>query len=193
MLPFLEEEIQKVVKALMESIVKPERLGSSLTLTELLSIDLDKEENLLDCKKVSIGLAAKEVLSRLQLSEALVREFKSQCRKCYVLILKKLKERFSNDTVEFLSKLSSLNPSYIVDHPNRSVAKFEDLVIGLIQKKLVLAEKGDGIVSQYKEVNRKVRSEQKHTSLNFQPTNKSIDVFYYEIIGGKSEYNGKLM
>ena len=191
MMPFLEQELSNILKSLLENIVKPAKLGSSPTLPEMLAIDLDKEQNMIDCKNVCIGLATKEALSRLNLSEAKLREFKSQCQNCYKVVVKKLAERFSTGTIDLLSCFGSLNPRFILDHPNQSVARFENLVICLIQKELVKADKADAIMSQYKEINRKVRSERKHESLQYVPTKNRIDSFYYELIGEKSEYNGK--
>ena len=44
--------------------------------------------------------------------------------------------------------------------------------------------------TQYKDVNRKVRSERKHQSLEYAPTKTRLDSFFNELIGGDPEYAG---
>ena len=190
MMPFVEQELLNVLKSLLENFVKPSKLGDSPTLLEMFSVDLEEESNLIECRKVTIGLGAKEEILRLTLSEQKMREFKSECLKCYKAITEKLKSRFGMETIDVLTNLSALSPRFIFNHPNKSISRFENLLIYLIRKKLVKSERGDQILSQYKDVNRKVRSERKHESLEYAPTKTRLDSFFNELIGGDPEYAG---
>ena len=71
------------------------------------------------------------------------------------------------DSIEFMERLSSLNPRYIVNHSNRSVCHFENALLYLMTKKLVPNDKAEDILSQYKEFSRKLRTDKKHESMNF--------------------------
>ena len=76
MLPFLYHELSKMLKSFMQIFVKPSKLESCLTIAEILAIDLEDDGNLIDCAKVFVGLAAKENLNTLKLSDPWLREFK---------------------------------------------------------------------------------------------------------------------
>ena len=111
MLPFMEQELIKIFRSLMENFVRPSKLTAESSLAALMDIDIDKDENLLACKNVSIGFAAKEQLSQVQnLSEAKLTEFKYQSLVCYKEILKKISGRIPPETLSFISNLSSINP-----------------------------------------------------------------------------------
>ena len=191
MMPFMEQELTIVMKHLLENIVKAGRLGTSPTLGEMFALDLEREDNLIDCKNICIGLATKEALLKLKLSEAKNREFKSPCKDAYKSIVASLKKRFSSSSIELFSCFSSLNPRFIVAHPHQSITRFESLVIYLVQKKLVKADEGDAIITQFKEFSRKIRHERKHESEHYSPTKDSIDVFFNELIGPNTEFNSK--
>ena len=190
--PFIEQELGKFLKTLMDNFVKPTKLlDNSHSVAELCSIDLENENNLVGCKNISIGLATKEAILKLDLSDPKLCEFKSQCLSCYKAIVSKLKERFSTASLELLTNLSSLSPQYISNHPNRSAIRFEELLISLIQRKIIKPENGDLIQTQYKHVSRLVRSRRKHESLHFAPTKTPLDTFFHDLIDGDAECRGE--
>ena len=59
MFPFLDHELSKILKSLMQNFVKASKLERHSTSAEMLAIDLEDDANLMDCAKVFVGLASK--------------------------------------------------------------------------------------------------------------------------------------
>ena len=191
MSPFVDYELTKLLKSLMQEFVKASKLGTSPTVQEMLAIDLDDPNNVVLCTKVGVGIATKEQLNKLELSEAKLREFMFQCLSCYKAIVMKIKERMSQETVMLVGYLGSINPKYIYDHPNQTVLRFEKLIIYLIQHRIVASGEGDAILQQYKDLVTKVRSEKRKESSKFSPSDTSrVDNFFTELIGSDPEFKG---
>ena len=192
MLPFVDAELCKLLKTIAENFIVAKKLGDSPTVAEIMSIDLENNANLIDCKYISVGLAVKDELKKLNLTDTELREFKYQCLLAYKSLIMKVKERQPEQTIEIMSNISSVSPKYIVNHPNRSIQRFEDLLLYLIDKKLVRADEEDRILTQYKEVARKIRTEKKHEAMNFAYSCNRVDDFFADLIGLNEDYKGKL-
>lgn len=193
MLPFMEQELIKIFRSLMENFVRPSKLTAESSLAALMDIDIDKDENLLACKNVSIGFAAKEQLSQVQnLSEAKLTEFKYQSLVCYKEILKKISGRIPPETLSFISNLSSINPRYIINHPNSTISRFERLLLYLSKRKIRSSTVCDSLLSQYKQLTKKLRTEAKEECLGFFSSGNRLDTFFMNVIGRNMEYFGKL-
>ena len=96
MLPFADQELNKLLKSLLIDIVKPAKLGTYPTVEEMLAIDLEDNDNLIDCKNVGVGVSVKEQLIKLKLTEAKLRQFKNDCVTCIKSIVAKMRERESD-------------------------------------------------------------------------------------------------
>ena len=77
MLPFIEEELGKIVKQLMEKFIKQSVISQNKYLSDLLKIDAESTENHVSMKKVVISFAANSILTKLKVTEAKLAEFKS--------------------------------------------------------------------------------------------------------------------
>ena len=49
LLPFLDHELSKMLKSLMQNFFKPSKLESCSKRAEMLAIDLEDDANLIDC------------------------------------------------------------------------------------------------------------------------------------------------
>ena len=140
---------------------------------------------------MGVGIATKEQLNKLQLSDTKLREFMYQCLTCYKAIITKIKERMSPETIKLIGYLGSLNSKYIYDHPNQTVLQFEKLIIYLIQHRIVGSGEGDAILQQYKDLVTKTLSERRRESSKFSPSDTSrVDDFFTELIGSDPEFKG---
>ena len=83
MAPYLAEEIQNILKTLMSLFVKRSVLEKADTIRKLARIDTSKNDNLMTYKEVSVGIAAKGLLTTLinakKVSACQVMEFKQEC------------------------------------------------------------------------------------------------------------------
>ena len=191
MLPFVDQELKKIIRCLLEQFVKTSKLGTSSSLIEMLALDLDNEDNLIKCDIIGIGVAAKQELNKLKLSTASSRQFRSECRACYKSIVSKIRDRVPAETQNLFTNLSSLNPKFIFDHPSKTIIRFENLLMFMIDKKLVLSTKGDVVLSQYRSLSAKVRSERRHEAAAFSPSStRRLDTFFNELIGTDSDFSG---
>ena len=117
MLPFMEEEMCRLLKSIAENFIKAKKLGDNSTVGEILAIDF-----------------VKDGLNKLNLTDQKLREFKYQCLLGYKAVIAKIKQRMSHETIQMMTSMSSLSPRYIVNHPNSCINRFEYLLMSFIQK-----------------------------------------------------------
>ena len=94
MVPYLAEEIQNILKTLMSLFVKRSVLEKADTIRKLARIDTSKNDNLMTYEEVSVGIAAKGLLTTLinakKVSACQVMEFKQECILVLQTLVKKL-------------------------------------------------------------------------------------------------------
>ena len=95
----------------------------------------------------------------------------------------KIKEHFSSDKLNFMQQLSSINPFYVINHPNSTIVRFENLLLTLTTKRFFLPEKCDNVLILYKKLVKRLKLEFKDECLKFNsPTNcLRLDKFYLDI------------
>lgn len=191
MTPFMDQEISKLLKSVMERFIKKDILSQSRAMTSLLKIDVEDTTNHIPVKHVVIGFAAKTSLSSLDLSEAKVAEFKSQCLMAYQSIVLKFQRRKNSPcNSELVPYLSSLNPTYMVNHPNNTVVKFEAVLTTLIEKRFLMPAECDEIMKQYKCLINLIKIEKKEEFTEYDlRTDERLDKLFGEMIGMKKEYS----
>lgn len=97
MIPFLSDDVQKIVKDLMERFVKPEVIQSAKNIQGLLKIDVSDKKNQLEIGKMNLGNKAKSVIDNVAkkkaCSEGTIYDFKQKCRLFLVKTVQKIMER----------------------------------------------------------------------------------------------------
>ena len=154
-------------------------------------IDIEDINNCVPVKKVVVGFAAREALLKVHLSEAALQEFKFYSMSCYKAMVSKLKERYTQESLSFINQLSSLNPLYIVNHPNSTVIKFENLLMTLTSKHYFVPEQCETFLKKYIEVIKRIRLECKEDCLVYSNPIRGIrlDKFFLNLIGYDKDYS----
>lgn len=186
MVPFLAQEVSKLMKSIMENFIKKSLLPDNMSMTSILNVDVVDKKNHVLLKKVTIGFAAQTVLKNKNISTEKIEEFKQQILVCYKTFILKIKER-SPLKYEIARQLCCMDPRYMSSHPNSSTTKFEGLIATMIDKKFLKPEVCDKIVKQYKALLRKTKIENSEDFKNYDiKSSERLDVFFRELIGEKT-------
>jgi hypothetical protein len=186
MVPFLAQEVSKLMKSIMEIFIKKSLLPDNMSMTSILNVDVVDKKNHVLLKKVTIGFAAQTVLKNKNISTEKIEEFKQQILVCYKTFILKIKER-SPLKYEIARQLCCMDPRYMSSHPNSSTTKFEGLIATMIDKKFLKPEVCDKIVKQYKALLRKTKIENSEDFKNYDiKSSERLDVFFRELIGEKT-------
>ena len=188
--PFIDEELGNILKSLMENFMKPNSLGSSRYASDLAQKDFEDETKHVQKSKVNGGFACSDSLRACELSEEKVKDFKSNILECYLAIVRKLINRSTSPCkIELVSLLSSLNPHYIMAHPNKTVEKFEMLLSALVKSKHRKQTECQDILDQYKKFVAFCRLEHREKFEKFKLLGtERLDALYSSIIGNNSDY-----
>ena len=141
--------------------------------------------------KVTIRFAASTALTKVDISEAKLAEFKLQCSVMYKTIVVKLQKRKSSQcNSSLVSQMCCLNPQFMINHPNNTIVKFEDVLTSMIENRFVKPVDCDDILKQYKLLLRLLRLEHRELCLEYD-INKSlrIDSLFHGLLGNKVEYS----
>ena len=97
MMPYLYSDILKLIKKLMQLIVKPDLLEKCESYLDFRRIDLDDKESITKPKDMNIGFAARSSIQEWRKNDEIrnsnVAAFLSESTKFIVTILKKLFEK----------------------------------------------------------------------------------------------------
>ena len=192
LVPFMDEELGKILRVLMENFMKQNSLPGSLRYaSDLAEVDFKDEAKHVQKLKVNGGFACGECLRDCELSEVKLIEFKHDLSECYVAIVDKLVNRSTSPCkIQLISILSCLNPRFIMCHPNKTVHKFELLLSALIKSKHIERMQCDDILSQYKNFVHICRLEHRETFEKFKLLGPArLDALYYSIIGNDPNFS----
>ena len=91
MVPFLYQELEKLLRKLMQRFIKQSALQEANTTKTLMRLDLG--ENKCNYKEVDIGVAPTSALTKSKVSELAKMEFRPDCIKYLSAAFSKLRER----------------------------------------------------------------------------------------------------
>ena len=72
----------------------------------------------------------------------------SQCIMAYKGVITKLRDRMPVEAFEVMKNFTSVNPRFMVNHPNQTVLRFEELLLYLAEKRIVKTDYADELMSQ---------------------------------------------
>lgn len=146
MLPFLQEDIQSMTRALMNKIVKPEVLAKTKN-SMLSTLDLHEAKNLRS--EVNVGFVTLEATKNSSGSPRQLLAFNMECKLFTVAVLEKF---FLKSPLKYslVRNVNCLDPS-IIAAKNKSVLekKFRNMLQILITNGLLRGEQGDIALRQY--------------------------------------------
>ncbi len=80
MVPFLCDDLHRMIRGLLQRFVKPDILNDANTVQKLLKLDVDDTATHVSYKKVDVGFAAEDVLRHLKVSSRQAMDFRMNCK-----------------------------------------------------------------------------------------------------------------
>ena len=117
-------------------------MSEATTPFSLISLDLDKNDNLVSANNLNIGTALKEMLKALVPKQEEKRLFLKECKSATIALLKKLQER-SPLKYPVYRNASSLSPNNMLLETDASILKFRALAESLSKAKIISPDHAD--------------------------------------------------
>ena len=174
MVPFLLNELEKIVNLLLRLIFKKDALDKANTIVKKMSLKwLSDSKNHLEDGLVDVGAATKDILDRTQVSNEKKELLKRDCKSLVLNILLKLQER-SPLKCCILRNSSALCPRNMVRLSEESSFHFRTLVDKLYSLRKITVSTADNAKGQYDELLKAVKFEHKERFLKFNFSNDRL-------------------
>ena len=153
MIPFMYEDLQKLVTNLLKLFVKSSIIESCASGLDLKKIDLFNKQNLVKNKDIVLGFAADTKLSEMKrqdiINDAQAAEFRKGCGLFLVYLTNKIFERSPLGSV-VVRTASIFNPKVLQSDPHlQNEKKMKRLLNHLVNLKLIPATFADKALSQF--------------------------------------------
>lgn len=189
MMPFISNELQKILQNLLGRFIKK----SVLDTRNVVKVDVKKKENIVKADRVNIGFAAKQAIEKVvrdkQASQLQVFEFYQECIVFLQHLTEKLLERgpLKYDTV-LVRSMDTINPKFIASHPEKSHEKMEIILKKLLNTKWLSPGRCDDVLQEFKSWVREMELHHSDALSSFDSKNDRLDDFFYCHIGSKTNF-----
>ena len=186
---FMAEDIYNLVHSLFSKFVKKEVLENANSMAKIARIELEKDENLVELKKVEKGFAVKALVEQVEKSKKVSRqqslEFSEECLLFFKSLTLKLLDRnpLKYPVVRYIS---SLDPRRIGLDPQTALSYFEKLLANLLACRWLSAEECDEAKHEFSILLSEVNKY--HTEAFKTKETERVDVFYAKLIGENKTY-----
>lgn len=184
LLPYMCDDLQKMIRNLMKRFMAPEVLSECSTAKQLMDIGVDNASNYCSLAAVDLGFKTKHLLQQAQkktsVSEGSVNNFKLECRNFLIATVKQLLEKCPLK-FSIIRNISCLDPRNMMDHKDSSKAKMKRLLPSLIEVNRLDHDTADEVLKEYQDL-------QDTTSASDFDSSQRIDKWFYHTIADKSEY-----
>lgn len=154
LLPFMYDDLFKMLKSLYSRILKPEIVKKIVTAEKLLDIDLNNKDNLCLAIYVDLGVAAttelKNLKSKKNAKESELVKFKIDCQTIILEICKKLRGK-SPLARKFVKGASSLSPKIML-MPIKAKARLQLALEEMVESKYICSLESERIRKDYLEL-----------------------------------------
>lgn len=151
-LPFLCEDLERLLRDLMRRCVKSQTLTAASSVLSLLKVNVTKDDVLKSPKNVDVGFSAthklKELLATKQISERQILEFRSDCRTILVTGIEKVVEK-SPVKYSLVRNVSCLVPERMASKPDCCRSCFSRTLSTLVKCKRIPEDLCDILIKQY--------------------------------------------
>ena len=186
MLPYMCDDLTKLITNVLSLIVKESVISSCKTGLDLKKIDLDSVENLLKTKEINVGFAAAEVLNELKKKDIVtnqeIKDFKKEVYKFVKATLKKIFERSPIGSV-VVRNSNIFNPIVMANTTEVLRSQFKVLLTHFIKLKIMPASDGDKSMSQFSDFIGHELKLNDDKFRNFDRNKVRLDDFFFNIIG----------
>ena len=188
MLPFLSNDLGKVLRGLMERVIKPEALAGRKEPSKLLHVEWNDSKNQLRNSKVKAGFAAERIISQLtsakKVSEKQVYEFRDNCKQFVLKMISKIVEK-SPITYSLVRNMVCLDPANLPTKKEPSVAKLTHILRNLVDAGQVSEHLCDPALTEYSALFDEVAAA---GTTQFDHTTDRLDTYYHSLLDGKGDY-----
>ena len=186
MIPFMFEELERIYNNLLRLVIRRHSLEETQSITKRLKKEwLENKANHPENGLVNIGAATKLKLHHATVRAETKRNFIGEYNKFIINILVKISERSPMQFSIVRNALSS-NSVNMVRHPEESSQMFTKLADRLFALQKITASVADKSKSQYDDLLKTARFEQKDKFLNFKMKSDRLDEFFGNLLLWKS-------
>ena len=129
MVPFLCEDLHRMVRGLLQRFVKPDILNDANTVQKLLKLDVDDTATHVSYKKIDVGFAAEDDLRQLgsKVSSRQVMDFRMNSISFVQTTVKKILLK-APIKYALVRNLSCLDPRCLATERNASITKMRNVL-----------------------------------------------------------------
>ena len=175
MVPFLYEEIEKLMRNVMQRFIKSSALSEANTVKKLMTLDL--VENSVSYKAVDMGVKAKSLLTKSTASDRMKMQFRMECITYLRAMTEKIRER-SPLNYKFTRLAACLSPWKIVRDRETTLRRFGEMVELLHLAGKIKSTVADKAKSEFQTFVVEANGEKKEIFKNFSMANDRLDDFY---------------
>lgn len=179
LIPYMEADLLRTTKRLLEVFVKPQLL-SEFSLKQLRTMDYKNVEHHL--RSVELGCAGSNLFLKLQrednLENDLAKSFQADCKRLVITVVQKITDRLSTG-FSFFRKASSLNPKNLDLGEDVLLDKFKSLVHLLTRKSIFPNRIGDQSLVQFRNL---ISSKTNQLLFKRFDREKRLDNFYFDVL-----------
>ena len=180
------EELERIYNKLLRLVIRRDSLEETQSITKRLKKEWhENKANHLENFLVDAGAATKLKLRETKVRAETKRNFMGECKKFIINILVKISER-SPMQFSIARNVLSLNQINMERLPEESSQMFTKLVDRLFALQKITASVADKSKNRYDDLLKTARFEQKDKLLNFKMKSDLLDVFFGNLLLGKS-------
>ncbi len=192
LLPFLAEDIFKMIRGLMKRFVAQDHLDCITEASKLIKFDLTNCKHLKDPAMIEIGFVTKTVIADLKKSGKLTDKdilvFRLDCRKFLQAAVTKLLTK-SPVTFALVRNMTCLNPEMMMKDIKTSIQSFHSLVKILVNNGRIDPNQCDALAKSYKAfLENCLKSEDSVKFAQFSRQKDRLDLFFHSLMASKKEY-----
>ncbi|XP_072564133.1 uncharacterized protein [Paramormyrops kingsleyae] len=190
MLPFLSDDMYKLIKGLMGRFLKEKHLQEATSTLKLLQVPFQDSSLHKDSSQVDIGFAAQVTLNQLKssknISERQRLEIRMDCKKLLIALLEKLlKKAPVHHTL--VRSMQCLDPRRMAECKELCVSQMRRMLHILVGAKHVNEAMCDDILREFREFCDLAAFQAKFRE--FDPKNTRVDTLLHETMGTKPSFS----
>ena len=188
MIPFMYDELSDISKRLILLIYKKDKIKEVKTISKAMKEDwLNNQKNQMEEFLINIGAAAKDEVSKSNVSTEKKRKFREECKLFVVNLLLKLQERVPIQYA-LIRDSSSSSPINMVNQASLMSTRFDRLADLLYSLKFISSFVADNAKFQYQQFISKDVINNKDKFLSFDMKEQRVDTFLGEYLSVNSRY-----
>ena len=190
MLPFLCNDLEKLLKLLLRRFIKDAKLQEANTITQLLAIDFSDASNQVGYSRVDVGFAADRILRTLlvkkKVSDLQAMQFRTDCKTFLLTLITHLLRR-NPLKYTIVKNLNCLDPALVCNPElkSKNEKKMKCILNHLVKSGLVQITDCDQVLHEFSEF--LALSSTVSAFTNFTDSDR-LDNIYFQLLSGNHIY-----